>query len=219
MNSNKSNHYLKRILTSIEKNKKVFSFTNSHVRFINYKDNLAFILIQSYFFTIQKDMLYLICSDPIYSHTNNKVTIQMFYYNNEKHNKKDESKKIVSEFTLIPLSNNITSIYNKEVSLVFTRIHYPYINSSIFAKYLAHNAPTNTFVHFQDSIITYVSRNASELPSYISGIKIELAGRLLTERVVPRITTKAIQFGSFFSQVDYAKYTTKNELGTFTIKV
>ena len=74
-------------------------------------------------------------------------------------------------------------------------------------------------MHFQDSILTYPSRNASELPSYISGIKIELAGRLLTEPVVPRITTKATLFGSFSGPVDYAKYTTKNELGAFTIKV
>lgn len=118
------------------------------------------------------------------------------------------------------VNTTLLSIYEKEVTLVFIRIHYPYLNSNIFAKYLAHNASSNTFVHFQNSILTYPSRNASKLPSNISGIKIQVSGRLLTERVIPRITKKSYQFGTASGGVvDYAKFTTKNYLGAFTIKV
>jgi hypothetical protein len=208
------------VIPSLQSTNKSYSFKSSHTSTLNSKDNVASMLIESYFFSLKKNMGSLLYSAPTYSHTSNKVTIHIFYYNNEKYSNKEKPiQNSLSEIQLSSLSNSLVSIYKKEVSVVFTRVHYPYLNSSIFSKYLAHNAPSNTFIHFQDSIITYPSRNASNLPSYISGIKIELAGRLLTEPVVPRITKKVTLFGSFSGLVDYAKYTTKNELGAFTIKV
>lgn len=195
------------------------SNTNSIIN----KDVTASSLINSYVFSMGKAARVngLLCSKPMYSHTNNKVTIKVFYYVSSL----SKNTFIFSKGNTIPpegssLSNSLGSLYNKEVSLVFTRIHYPYFNSFIFAQYLAHNASSNTFVHFQDSILTYPSRNASELPAHISGIKIEVAGRLLTEAVVPRVTKKSYQFGTAAGGVvDYAKFTTKNYLGAFTIKV
>lgn len=161
----------------------------------------------------------LLCSNPTYTHSSTKVTIRVFYYvsNSSKDTFIIEKGNNTS---LSSLSNSLEALYNKDVSLVLTRIHYPYLNGYIFAQYLAHNAPTNTFVHFQNSILTYPSRNASKLPAYISGIKIEVSGRLLTERMIPRITRKSYQSGTAAGGiVDYAKFTTKNYLGAFTIKV
>lgn len=161
----------------------------------------------------------MLCSNPTYTHSSTKVTIRVFYYISRLSKQtfiieKDKNASLSS------LSDYLGSLYDKEVSLVFTRIHYPYLNSYIFAQYLAHNAPSNTFVHFQNSILTYPSRNASKLPSYISGIKIEVSGRLLTQAVIPRVTKKSYQFGTAArGVVDYAKFTTKNYLGAFTIKV
>jgi hypothetical protein len=200
--------------SSVSEKAKGYSFAHSTTSDIASKNTNSSSLIQSYFFSMKNSGL--LHSNPTFSHTSTKVTIHVFYY-------MPWSKESVnlSIHSMSVLSNSLASLYNKEVSLVMTRIHYPYLNSSIFAKYLAHNAPSNTFVHFQNSILTYPSRNASSLPAYVSGIKIQVSGRLVTESVKPRMTTNTCLFGSFSSapMVDYAKHTTKNSLGAFTIKV
>lgn len=172
-------------------------------------------LIQSYILAIKNPSL--LCSKPKYTYTSTKVTIQVFYYVSSF--TKDTFGKKGTQ-SLFSLSDSLVSIYGKEVSLIFTRVHYPYLNSYIFAQYLAHNSPSNTFVNFEDSILTYPSRNASKLPASICGIKIEVSGRLVTEAVVPRISKKSSQIGSAANAlVDYSKFTSKNFLGSFTIKV
>lgn len=172
-------------------------------------------LIQSYILAMKNPSL--LCSKPKYTYTSTKVTVQVFYYVSPL--AKDTFGKKGTQ-SLFSLSDSLVSIFGKEVSLIFTRIHYPYLNSYIFAQYLVHNSPSNTFVHFQDSILRYTSRNASKLPASICGIKIEVSGRLVTEAVVPRISKKSSQFGSAAGAlVDYSKFTSKNFNGAFTIKV
>lgn len=190
-------------------------------------------------------------SKPTFTYTSDTVTIQVFYYMPNVQNSlnhKDAGKassslsnKITDLDTdsLTSLSTCLAHLYQKEVKLQVTRLHYPYMNSNILAQYLCHNAPSNTFINFQEAILTYPSLNASNLPSYINGIKIRLAGRLVTEPLVPRMTTKnSVRAKRSFTNctnastftldkhvmkqsamIDYAKYTYKNELGAFTIKV
>ena len=75
----------------------------------------------------------------------------------------------------------------------------------------------------------------------ITHVRVSLSGRLITEQVVPRITKKSSRisgisieitseseninnFNTKYNKgiipvVDYGKYTYKNNLGTFTIKI
>ena len=202
----------------ITKKSKSYFFDSSQIYFTSSINKSASFILDSFFHGMKKRIQGLITSTITYNHTFNKVTIELFYYIPEHSNHK---YFIMSARDISFITETLSSIYQKEVSLVFTRVHYPYLNSSIFSQYLAHNASSNTFVHYQDSILTYPSLNITKLPSHVTGIKIELSGRLITEAVVPRITKKAYLLGSFSgsSIVDYAKYTDKNELGSFTIKV
>ena len=60
-------------------------------------------------------------------------------------------------------------------------------------------------------------------PSYLSGIRIKIGGRLLTQRVVPRKTVKIIHKGILArSKVIYndtARFTNKNKRGAYSITV
>lgn len=180
------------------------------------KENSVYKLIESYILSIKYRGL--LCSKPKFIYTSTKVTIEVFYYISVRE-KKDTFEKRGTE-SFFSLSDSLVSIYGKEVSLVFTRVHYPYLNSYIFAQYLAHNSRSNTFIHFKNSILKYPSKNISTLPACICGIKIEVSGRLVTQSVVPRISKKSYQYGSAANAViDYAKFTSKNFLGSFTIKV
>ena len=81
---------------------------------------------------------------------------------------------------------------------------------------------------FQEAILTNLSLHKT--PVHISGIKVQISGRLVTETVIPRITVKSCLIGTFQRAgqspannttqiIDYSKFTTKNELGAFTVKV
>jgi len=72
--------------------------------------------------------------------------------------------------------------------------------------------------------IKFVKKTRSSLiPSFLSGIKIKLAGRLLTQRVIPRLTVKTIQRGTLArgksNFVNSARFTNKNRRGAYSITV
>jgi len=172
---------------------------------------------------------YLI-SKPTFNHTNSKVTVQLFYYissNNPEFtfNEREKFRKALSV-----LSVTLAQLFQKEVNFNAIRLYYPYLNSSIFSQYLAHNASSNTFLKFHESILTNPSLHKTDLPSHICGIKVLISGRLVTETVVPRVTVKSCVIGTFRTSsndnttksaqfIDYSKFITKNELGAFTVKV
>ena len=66
---------------------------------------------------------------------------------------------------------------------------------------------------------------ASALPGQLTGVKLELAGRLTTQRSIPRKTVDNTHTGSFTvskelnSLLDFSQYASKNKLGAFTMKV
>lgn len=169
-------------------------------------------------------------SKPNFSHTNSKVTIQFFYYTASSKNgirthvQNNENTTFRKNFS--DLSTTLAQVYQKEVNVIATRLYYPYLNSDILSQYLAYNAPSNTFMDFQEAILTNPSLHKTNLPAHISGIKVQVSGRLVTETVIPRITVKSCLIGSFQRNsnnatqiIDYSKFTTKNELGAFTVKV
>nr|UBU96600.1 ribosomal protein S3 [Malassezia furfur] len=194
----------------------------------------------------------VLISNPVFDNGINKNTIHVFYYgvnnNNNKHKSKS-SNPIINTNDILPLSDALALLFEKEINIKLTRVHYPYMNSMILAQYLLKNASTNTFLHFSESILTYPSlspdtygnindENSFILPSYITGIRLELSGRLMTEQQISRVTKKSsrisnpnVNSGSSLNDagvssesmnnvlVDYAKFTSKNELGSFTLKV
>ena len=171
---------------------------------------------------------YFFISKPNFSHTNSKVTIKFFYYIASANNRMSTPALQNNESTIYhfsDLSTTLALVYQKEVNVVATRLYYPYLNSDIISQYLAHNAPSNTFMDFQEAILTKPSLHKTNLLAHISGIKVQVSGRLVTETVIPRITVKSCLVGSFrhistnMTSVDYSKFTTKNELGAFTVKV
>jgi hypothetical protein len=60
-------------------------------------------------------------------------------------------------------------------------------------------------------------------PAILTGIKVQISGRLLTERVKPKLTINQKEMGGFKKThnniVDYAVYTNKNKRGAYTVKV
>ena len=70
----------------------------------------------------------------------------------------------------------------------------------------------------------YFLKNTNNfIPSYLTGLKIKVGGRLMKYRVVRKRTVKSLQRGiSSFGRVNYldwARYTSKNKRGAFSITI
>ena len=140
-------------------------------------------------------------------------------------------------------------VFKKSAHLHLIQVHYPYMNSQILAQYLCGKTDKTKFVQLCDALVSKSSlkvalygKSGSDknfiLPSYMDSIRLELSGRLASERVVPRLTKQVYRMdspntntGIYLQQaglssdtiqnkvVDYGKYTSKNHLGAYTLKV
>ena len=150
----------------------------------------------------------------------------------------------VTDSQLCLLASAITELCNPvehlnvpvNVEVRFIRLRYPYLDSAVLSQYLALNAGKYNYTRMQKRVFNKVPilstisglTNADHkslyngLPSYVTGAELELAGRLTTQRTVPRKTVDNTHTGSFTapsSLIDFSQYASKNKLGAFTIKV
>lgn len=179
-------------------------------------------------------------STPRFRHSLSRVTIQMFYY-------VDQNAKDLDAVKLEPLESLIKSLYpNKIVDLRFTRLHYPYMNAEILAKYLTINAEhsgwgplTRQFYKGVPMVKAPLSHNMpfsvqwnkllpqvanGNLQTGIQGIKFTVSGRLGRRKGAGRSTILrkslgTFQFTSHRSLVDVGRHTFFNRNGSITIKV
>ena len=184
----------------------------------------VFTLLESTFLSMS-----CLISKPFIVITPNKVVIQLFYYlnniysnNNLLNNNNDK---------LQSLCFNLSKIYKKPVELELDRLHYPYYDSNILSNMIgliSNIVKLRFIIKNLFSIAKIKNTNKfinkySIIPSYLSGFKIRVAGRLLTQKVVPRLTVKTIQRGTLARGkaqfVDSARFSNKNKRGSFSITV
>lgn len=165
-----------------------------------------------------------LASKPVFSVSGDKVVINAFYYL--------ASDKALNNNSINSLGEVLGKVFKQAVELRFVRLHYPYLNSYILAQYIAINTAKYNFTRIQRAIFGALqfpvikgSNLSSDgaLPSYITGMKIRISGRLTTQRSVPRQTVQTAQIGSFSSSekgiIESASFSTKNQKGAFTVKV
>jgi hypothetical protein len=124
--------------------------------------------------------------------------------------------------------------FNKPVEFQLIRIHKPYLDSNILVNLLSLNIMNKKFKPnvrifklFQKRAIKNVddSRNKSVnfIPSFVSGIKIRIGGRLLREHLIPKRSTKKFERGASsvgkVNFLDTATVINKNKRGSYTLKI
>ena len=158
---------------------------------------------------------------------NGKVVVQIPYYGAENR----RFSEALTESKINALGIAITRLFNSTksphttVELRLVQLQYPYLDSSILAQYVAINAGKYNFLRMQKMTFKALRGAKGLLPSQLTGVKLELAGRLTTQRSIPRKTVENGHTGSFTvnkqlnSSLDFSQYASKNKLGAFTIKV
>jgi Mitochondrial ribosomal protein (VAR1) len=184
----------------------------------------VFTLLESTFLSMSS-----LISKPFIVITPNKVVIQLFYYLNKFYS--NNKLLNINNDKLQSLCLNLSKIYKKPVELELDRLHYPYYDSNILSNMigLISNIVKLRFIIKKLFTIAKIkktnkfSNKYSIIPSYLSGFKIRVAGRLLTQRVIPRLTVKTIQRGTLARGkakfVDSARFSNKNKRGSFSITV
>lgn len=147
---------------------------------------------------------------------------------------KDSNSFLIKNSNKLNKICNILSLYfKKPVELELVRLHYPYFNNNILVNLLGIiiNRIKVRFIMkklFKKAIIknpTKLNRKnrLTIIPSFLSGINIRIAGRLLTNRIVPRKTIKTIRRGALargkVNFLDIARFTNKNKRGAFSITI
>jgi hypothetical protein len=150
-------------------------------------------------------------------------------------------------------SQNILSVYKKEfnaltkileiffnnpIQLEITRIHYPFFDSNILAQIIGLNGKFLSFERIVRQILSKIvirnpktsryavdlsPNNKNSVSSYISGLKIKVAGRFYRQAIVPRKTVSLIQKGTLSRGVvnfnEFSRYLNKSKRGSFCLSV
>jgi Mitochondrial ribosomal protein (VAR1) len=208
----------------------LYQFNKSNKISNTYVNNNIFTILESSFFSMSS-----LISKPVFVITPSKVVIQLFFYLNKNLYFSNNKSKFLAlnNKKLQLLSLQLSKYYKKPVELELDRLYYPYFDSNILANMIG---LISNMIKFRIIIrklfsvaklknpIKFVKKTRSSLiPSFLSGIKIRLAGRLLTQRVIPRLTVKTIQRGTLArgksNFVNSARFTNKNRRGAYSITV
>ena len=112
----------------------------------------------------------------------------------------------IYNYKLNILSQLLSKIFNKPVQLELIRLHYPFYDPNIIANllsYLSENFKIRRLLSkiYKSALITKPTANIqrkrfSVLPGYLTGVSLKFAGRLSTQRIIPRKTVKSKEIGS-----------------------
>ena len=226
----------------------VYNFKNNNQNKFQQNKNNVFSLLK-YFFAAFSCLI----SKPFWSITPKKITIHLCYYRPEIKNKnlnrngrrfrygiryrnlKKNKSFIIPKSKLRSLVLVLSEILQTEVELDLVLLRYPYHDSNILAQLLGLNTKRYNFNKLVKKLFNkakifsklsdYERANvlSQSVPAKLTGIKIKIAGRLTTQRIVPKATVKTAYKGSFEKSkenfVDSSTYTAKNKIGAYTVKV
>lgn len=173
----------------------------------------------------QKEGTHILIGAPKFIITTNKFIVQVPYYSGSVLQDQETDMNALMSM----LSEQRRSL-QKPVELRFICLLYPYLDSLILSQYLALNAGKYNFLRMKKRLFQKVGTgnvdgSDSHLPRLSTGVKVELSGRLTTQRSIPRKTVTNAHKGSFTvskkldASLSLNQYTAKNKFGTYTLKV
>ena len=212
----------------------IYTFTNKSYKQINKNLNNIYIICQSAFINMSS-----IISKPIVSINPNLIKITLFFYwkplRQKHYNSNFYSKFLNLHYKkLEKLINLLGKLFKRSVELELIRIYSPQNESNILANLIG---ILSNFIKFRDIHIKlfklsktknlykgFSSRfNNNKIPSFLSGIYLKLAGRVLTQKIQRRVKSKIVQKGSLArtkaNLININRFVNKNKRGSFSITI
>ena len=208
----------------------VYNFNNNIKKY-----NLTSILENS-FFSLDR-----LISKPVLNIKPNKVIINLFFYLNKNIANIKVKNRLVrilksKSLQLQVLCSLLSKKLKKPVELQLIRLHHPSLESNILANtigYIAKNSRKTFRVImlklFKSTQIRkfnafkYIYNINTFKPTALVGIRIKLGGRLLSQKIVPRFTSRTIQRGNLGKTkadlITTSRFTNKNKRGAFSFTI
>jgi hypothetical protein len=204
----------------------IYTFTNKSYKQINKNLHNLYIICKSAFLNMSS-----IISKPIISINSNLIKITLFYYwkpLRKKYFKTSLHSKflILYYYKLEKLVKLLSKLFNKSVELELIRIYSPQNESNILANLIG---ILSNFIKFRNihmklfkvSKTKNFKKRFNKIPSFLSGIYLKLAGRVLTQKIQRRVKSKIIQKGSLArintDLINTNIFVNKNKRGVFSI--
>lgn len=189
---------------------------------------------------------YVLLSQPHITNKINSVDISLFFYSyvlSSKNLKLSTSSFLNrNEKRLRFLCENLSLLFKKSIKLDLVRLYHPSSDSNILANAIGAVSNKTKIRNFKKKLLkrsqivnpnkivdkvlyTYSSlfETKKVSPGILSGLNVRIAGRLVTEKVVPRKTVRTFQIGSLARSkatiVKTDRYTRKNKRGCFSVTV
>jgi hypothetical protein len=205
----------------------IYTFTNKPYKQINkHLDNL-YILCKSAFLNMSS-----IISKPIVSINPNLIKITLFYYwkplRKEYYNSNLHSKFLILHYNkLEKLVNLLSKLFKKPVELELIRIYSPQNESNILANFTGILSESIKFRKIPMKLFKVSKINNrfsnNKIPSFLSGIYLKLAGRVLTQKIQRRVKSKVVQKGSLARTraklINTNRFVNKNKRGVYSVTV
>jgi len=208
----------------------IYTFTNKSYKQINKNLHNLYIICKSAFLNMSS-----IISKPIISINSNLIKITLFYYwkpLSKKYFKSSLHSKflILHYYKLENLVKLLSKLFNKSVELELIRIYSPQNESNILANLIGilsnfikfRNIHMKLFKVSKTNILKKRFSN-NKIPSFLSGIYLKLAGRVLTQKIQRRVKSKIIQKGSLARAntdlINTNTFVNKNKRGVFSITI
>lgn len=212
----------------------IYTFTNKPYKQINKNLFNLYTICKSAFLNMSS-----IISKPIVSINPNLLKITIFYYwkplKKKYYNSNIHSKFLILHYNKLEnLVNLLSKLFKKSVELELIRIYSPQNESNILANLIGilSNFIKFRYIHMKlfkiSKIKNFNKENNSrfsknKIPSFLSGIYLKLAGRVLTQKIQRRVKSKVVQKGSLArtkaNLVNINRFVNKNKRGTFSITI
>jgi len=147
-----------------------------------------------------------------------QITIPYYSYDNE---------SVFTTQQFYGLQVQMSEKISMNVVLRIIHLKEPYMDATVLAEYISNELVDGKFFKVMSSIMGVVSPLGStmNLPivSNLIGLKVNISGRLNSERSQPRMTKQSMQIGSFIlsnqTNITLGSYTTSNKKGSNTVRV
>jgi hypothetical protein len=160
------------------------------------------------------------------NYSRDKVDITYYYYVIDN----IDNDKCINANHINNIGTLLRKISNIPIKLNFHELKYPYLDRDILRKYIGLQTEHIKFEQIKENLfnaIPLIDKNIIKSNdnniSNITGVSIEVSGRLTTERVRPRQTKSIGKIGSFIQRnrltiLNKGSHTIKNKNGALTIK-
>jgi hypothetical protein len=173
-----------------------------------------------------------IISKPIVSINPNLIKITLFYYwkplRKEYYNSNLHSKFLILHYNkLDKLVNLLSKLFKKSVELELIRIYSPQNESNILANFTGILSESIKFRNIPIKLFKVSKINNrfsnNKIPSFLSGIYLKLAGKVLTQKIQKRVKSKIVQKGSLARTraklININRFVNKNKRGVYSVTV